>query len=137
MKVVHLLCSLPGPTAASLANRCSSQLRFSLAAIVGACLSDEAWDLARLPVRYGGTGISDPVLLRLPACIASLLSAAFSGANALGSTPLPDLFGQLLAHLHAIAPSFGVQLRIWYSNYLSGCAASPPEDLRIGSPNKP
>ena len=75
-KVVHLLRTAPYSECVDFAKRIRSLLVSAWGAVFGTSLGEANWALASLPVRLGGFGASDPVVLHPQAAVASCLSAA-------------------------------------------------------------
>ena len=82
-KVMDLLRAAPFGQAAAECERFTRILRDTLSTIVGTPLSDTQWAQASLPIRKGGLGVKDPVLLRLPARIAAVADFVARGSTVL------------------------------------------------------
>ena len=80
-KVMDLLRACPYTAARSVCARFSRLLRDSLGTVVGTPLTDTQWAQATLPVRFGGLGILDPELVRLPARLAASVEFVSRGAT--------------------------------------------------------
>ena len=82
-KVTYLLRSLPLAHGKALAVRASELLRDVWGSIIGAPVSDAQWELACFPIRMGGLGVTDPVLVQPFAALSSFMSA-LAGASDTG-----------------------------------------------------
>ena len=93
--------------------------------VIGASLPDAHWCLASLPVRLGGLGASDPVVLHPQSAVASFLSSASGRAG----LPLSRLDTDLLAavdSLCAVVPAMASPLRdLWLAGSLDSLLADP------------
>jgi hypothetical protein len=91
------------------ANKVRPMLRQAWNVILGQDPGEAQWELATLPIRLGGAGISDPVLHWPAACLSSWLSAS----KALGPTVLqpPDGMMEVVSLLGSAIPSLGAPLK--------------------------
>ena len=91
-KLTHLWRLIWSEETLALAERTEAALRHSLECMVGLGLTDRAWAEANLPVSLGGLGISNPLLLRSSAYVASTLSY-LSNRDLVTSGETPTVLG--------------------------------------------
>ena len=84
-RVGDLLRSIPLGTGDASVQQCSLALRQALAHCIGSPTDDHQWAQATLPIRHGGLGLRDPVLIRTPARLSAIIGFV-TGAQ--GSVPL-------------------------------------------------
>jgi len=91
-KLTHFWRLIWSEETLALAERTEAALRLSLECLVGLGLTDRAWAEANLPVSLGGLGISNPLLLRASAYVASSLSY-LSNHDLVTSSETPTALG--------------------------------------------
>ena len=84
-RVMYLLRCAPCFMCPNILDKFDLKLREGLQAILNVTLDDRAWNVAALPVKYGGLGIRKTRDLAVP----TFLSSAF-GSNAVAGTLLPE-----------------------------------------------
>ena len=126
-KVVHLLRTASYAECHSFAKRVRSLLQHAWAFVLGTPLPDASWSLLSLPVRLGGFGATDPVVIHPQAAVASFLSCAAPTSY----LPLSRLDPELLSALDALAaavPEMAVPLlNQWHAGSLDGLVDSAQE----------
>ena len=108
-KVSWLLRTASSDVASPLAAACEDPLRASLGVILGTAMSTSHWDLATLPVRFGGLGVQNPIDYWEGASVASWLTAV---RRAPDSFPhgVPVHLGVVAMSLASKFPTFGQPL---------------------------
>ena len=114
-KVVHLLRTASYTECAAFAKKVRALLKSAWGTVIGATLTEAHWSLASLPVRLGGFGASDPVIIHPQAAVASFLSAA-SGRAGLPLTRLDPDLRDAVEGLCLTLPKMAAPLRdLWLS----------------------
>jgi hypothetical protein len=114
-KVVHLLRTASYTECAAFAKKVRALLKSAWGTVIGATLTEAHWSLASLPVRLGGFGASDPVIIHPQAAVASFLSAA-SGRAGLPLTRLDPDLRDAVEGLCLTLPEMAAPLRdLWLS----------------------
>ena len=80
-KVIHLLRTATYEECAMMAKKMQALLVATWGTIIGTGIPDINWTLASLPVRLGGLGATDPVVIHPQAALASFLNAATGRAG--------------------------------------------------------
>jgi len=105
-KVTYLLRLLNPDLGDILAQKASVIIKEALGDIVGVPLSELQWNLARLPVKSGGLGITDPMVISSVARISSFISAArHSSTTQISLHQLAPTLSSSLITLLPLAPS--------------------------------
>jgi hypothetical protein len=110
-RVVHLLRSTEYEEAGDHPVILRAELQEAVQDLLGTGISDNTWDQACLPIRLGGLGITDPVVVQPAARTAALLNLGLNGTQAVGvpadvlDTPAPDMQATLCKLQLQIGPN--------------------------------
>ena len=108
-KVMFLFRTLPWQDGNWLATKCSSHLRHSWELLLQTQMTEVAWQLACLPIEFGGLGILDPIVAQPIAFLAAFLSAAKSSHSSHISSLPPD-FRTASSFVSRLCPSMSAPL---------------------------
>ena len=80
-KVIHLLRTADFDECTTFATQVRDLLKSAWGTVIGSQLLEANWSLAPLPVKLGGIGATEPVVIQLQTAVAAFLSSASGRAG--------------------------------------------------------
>ena len=104
-RITHFLRGVDCTALEDELRRASSTIRRTLESTLGSPMTDDHWVQATLPLRHGGLGIKDPLVVVTPARVAAILSYSLRGPElGLGGTTggIPPDWGSRVTSLRSL-----------------------------------